>query len=542
MQLFSYLAESGLDFGLFAFVVGCVTMVVAWSAYRRLGAMMASAADGSALETRFTNLQEAVARQERVLREELKFSRAEAADGARLLREEVSGGITRLSEGVTAQIRELTALQKGQLGDVSRQLVDISVRQEQRVLENNEAQVQALRDLRDHVARQIADWKLDSGEKSNSLAQTLRTSLDQFGVAMRASTAQLLDQQKAQMEGFEARLNGLADANEQRGLALRATLEAQLGQLREGNEKKLEEMRATVDEKLQGTLEKRLGESFSLVSERLEAVHKGLGEVQTLATGVGDLKRVLTNVKTRGGWGEVQLGALLEQMLAPNQYVANAKTKDIGNERVEYAIRMPGGSDGAEVLLPIDAKFPVEDYERIQAAAELGDLLALEEASKGLANRIKLSAKDISTKYLNPPVTTDFAILFLPTEGLFAEVIRRAGLVDEIQRVHRVVIAGPTTLIALLNSLQMGFKTLQIQKRASEVGQVLGAVKTEFDKFGGVLDSVGKKLAQASNEVENANRRRRAMNKLLSNVERMPDMDAERMIAPLQEDALPDLE
>jgi DNA recombination protein RmuC len=291
-------------------------------------------------------------------------------------------------------------------------------------------------------------------------------------------------------------------------------------------------MRQTVDEKLQGTLEKRLGESFRQVSERLELVHRGLGEMQTLATGVGDLKKVLTNVKTRGTWGEVQLGALLEQVLHPDQFAANVATKD-GGERVEYAIKLPGqGADGDEaVWLPIDAKFPVEDYQRLIDAQERADSEGFETAGKQLENRVKACAGDICGKYLNPPKTTDFGILFLPIEGLFAEVIRRTGLTDAIQRECRVVIAGPTTLWSILNSLQMGFRTLAIQQRSSEVWNLLSAVKAEWMKYGDFLDAVQKKLHQASDTIEKAKVRSRAVGRKLKDVQELPSGEAAAMLS-----------
>jgi DNA recombination protein RmuC len=285
-------------------------------------------------------------------------------------------------------------------------------------------------------------------------------------------------------------------------------------------------MRQTVDEKLQGTLEKRLGESFKLVSERLEQVHKGLGEMQTLATGVGDLKKVLTNVKVRGVWGEVQLGSLLEQVLSPDQFARNVTTRDAG-ERVEFAVKLPGqGTDKDETIwLPIDAKFPVEDYQRLIEAQERADVEGVESAGKHLENRVKSCARDISEKYLNPPKTTDFGILFLPIEGLFAEVIRRTGLVETIQRECRVIIAGPTTLWSILNSLQMGFRTLAIEKRSSEVWNLLAAVKTEWTKYGEILEAVERKLHQASDTIEKAKVRTKAIGRKLRDVQELPAAD-----------------
>ena len=310
---------------------------------------------------------------------------------------------------------------------------------------------------------------------------------------------------------------------------LRVSVEAKLDQIREDNTAKLEQVRQTVDEKLQGVLEQRLGESFRLVSDRLEQVHKGLGEMQTLASGVGDLKKVLSNVKVRGNWGEVQLAGLLEQVLTPDQYVVNAATNEFTGHRVEFAIRLPGQEHG-EVLLPVDAKFPLEDYQRLVDAQEAGDLAAMDAASRALEERIRGCARDICMKYLNPPRTTDFGIMFLPTEGLYAEVVRRPGLTDAIQREWRVVVAGPTTLWAVLNSLQMGFRTLAIQKRSGEVWGVLGAVKTEFGKFGGVLEKVQKKLQEASNTMHDAGVRTRAIERRLRDVQELPAPEAGRVL------------
>jgi len=352
----------------------------------------------------------------------------------------------------------------------------------------------------------------------------------------REQARQHFELQKGQHTALEQRLQGLGETQGRSSEALRQAIEGQLKTLREENGQKLEQMRVTVDEKLQGTLEKRLGESFKHVSDRLEAVHKGLGEMQTLATGVGDLKRVLTNVKARGSWGEVQLGALLEQILTPSQYIRNAVMAPSGAERVEFAVVLPGHGEGEQVFLPIDAKFPIEDYERLQAAAELGDLEAVEIAGRALEARLKASARDISGKYVYPPRTTDFAIMFLPTEGLFAEAIRRPGLIDDLQRNLRVVVAGPTTLTALLNSLQMGFRTLAIQKRSSEVWQVLGAVKAEFDKFGPVLERVKKKLQEASNHIESAETRNRAIGKRLRQVQDLPTTDTMALLGAVDDE------
>src|SRR5438309_312569 len=304
--------------------------------------------------------------------------------------------------------------------------------------------------------------------------------------------------------------------------SVRGIVDLRLQELQKDNAQQIERMRATVDEKLQGTLEKRLGESFKLVSERLEKVHQGLGAMQQLASDVGGLQRVLTNVKARGGWGEVQLGALLEQLLTPEQFDRNVQTRDESGERVDYAIKLPGEGNGAAVWLPIDAKFPMEDYQRLLAAQDKGDVVGIDDAMKSLETQLKKSAKDICTKYINPHKTTDFALMFLPTEGLYAEAIRRVGLVEQIQRDCRVVFAGPTTLAALLNSLQMGFRTLAIQKRSSEVWNLLAGVKTEFAKFGDSLSKVRDKLDQAASDMDKVAVRSRAITKKLRDVEELP--------------------
>ncbi|MBI3571068.1 MAG: DNA recombination protein RmuC [Gammaproteobacteria bacterium] len=341
----------------------------------------------------------------------------------------------------------------------------------------------------------------------------------------RARLEQTLGTQIANIAGLQSgQLERLTKTNEDKLAEMRATLEAKLKELQIGNEAKLEQMRITVDEKLHKTLETRLGESFKLVSERLEAVHKGLGDMQTLAADVGNLQKVLTNVKARGTWGEVQLENLLEQMLTADQYAKNVATKPGSNERVEFAIRLPGRSgDDQPVWLPIDAKFPREDYERLLDAEDRVDPVAAETAAKQLEVRIRDEAKKIHEKYIAPPHTTDFGLLFLPIEGLYAEVLRRPGLTDRLQREYRVTIAGPTTLAALLNSLQMGFRTLAIEKRSSEVWQVLGAVKTEFGKFGELLARTKKQLDTVSSTLGDAESKTRKIQSKLRDVEQLSD-------------------
>ncbi len=339
-------------------------------------------------------------------------------------------------------------------------------------------------------------------------------------------------QAKQLREEVGGRMTVLTQSNEQKLEAMRQIVEKKLSDLQADNAKKLEEMRKTVDEKLQETLNKRLTESFKFVSERLEQVHQGLGDMQTLASGVGDLKKVLTNVKARGTWGEIQLGNLLEQILVPEQYAQNVATKEGSNERVEFAIKLPGKdeTDDRPVWLPIDAKFPMEDYQRLVAASEQADVEGVEAAGRQLEVRVKASAKDIRDKYLSPPNTTDFGIMFLPSEGLYAEALRRPGLVEQLQRDYRVSVAGPTTLAALLNSLQMGFRTLAIQKRSSEVWTVLAAVKTEFGKFGEVIGKVQKKLHEASGVIDRAQVRTRAIDRKLRDVQELPAADAQQLL------------
>jgi DNA recombination protein RmuC len=370
-----------------------------------------------------------------------------------------------------------------------------------------------LRFGREESARAAKDLRQEIFSSQKSSLDTMIKTIGEMGKS-----------QSDQLESIAKRIQELTESNRAGIDKLRDIIEAQLKYLQESNEKKLDQMRQTVDEKLQSTLEKRLGESFKLVSERLEAVQHGLGEMQNLATGVGDLKRVLTNVKTRGTWGEVQLGALLEQILTPDQYDKNVNIKPGSMESVEYAVRLPGKDDSADsnVWMPIDSKFPQEDYLRLVEAADAADVDAVQRATAALIRSVHGSAKEIRDKYIEPPKTTDFAIMFLPTEGLYAEVLRQPGQVEKIQQDYRIVIAGPTTLSAILNSLRIGFRTLAIEKRSSEVWQVLAAVKTEFGKFGDVLSRVKKQLDTASNTIDQTGARTRAMERKLREVEELP--------------------
>lgn len=407
------------------------------------------------------------------------------------------------------QYRLKSRLERQDSGSDIAQLV-----RQQAVLEKNLENLSAA--LRNEVAQmrsETAQQARSSREESNAVLATFQNSL-------LARMTEIAGLQKDQLELFARQLGNMAQNSDTRLEAVRQTVENKLKSLQEDNNKQLEQMRVTVDEKLHATLEQRLGESFKQVSERLEMVYKGLGEMQTLAAGVGDLKRVLSNVKTRGIWGEVQLAAILEEILTPGQYDVNVATKPGSSERVEFAVKLPGRQDrDAAVWLPIDAKFPQEDYLRLVAASEEGNQALAEEAAHQLENRIKIEARQICDKYLSPPYTTDFAIMFLPTESLYAEVVKRPNLMEGLQRDHRVIVTGPSTMAALLNSLAVGFHTLAIEKRSSEVWALLGVVKTEFGKFGDILDKTQKKLSEASHNLESASRKSRTIERKLKQVQ-----------------------
>ncbi|MGA7297010.1 MAG: DNA recombination protein RmuC [Rhodanobacteraceae bacterium] len=385
--------------------------------------------------------------------------------------------------------------------------------------EDNERLERTLRDEqrggRQELAAAFADFRKQVEQQLGTVSGHQRERIDQFGLQLRSS------------------LGDLGQNSDKRLAEMRATLETQIKSLQKDNQQQLERMRSTVDEKLQKTLEERLGHSFKLVSERLEAVQRGLGEMQELATGVGDLKRVLSNVKTRGTFGEVQLGALLEQILVAGQYESNVATLPGSSERVEFAIRMPGPDREGKVWLPIDAKFPREDYERLIAAQEAADSDAARIAADALEKRIRDEARKIRQKYVGPPHTTDFAVLFLPTEGLYAEIIRRPGLFEDLQRHEHVTVAGPTTLTAIINALQMGFRTLAIEQRSSEVWQLLGAVKTEFGKFGGMLESAIKQVDTVRNTLKRATGKTTTISRKLREVESLPGESAAGLLDEL---------
>jgi DNA recombination protein RmuC len=385
----------------------------------------------------------------------------------------------------------------------------------------------------------------ESGRNRQESAGSARLAREEIGSTLKFSSDSQLKQlreiagmQKDQLDSFSKQLLEMTKLNEEKLETMRNTVETQLRTLQEDNNRRLEQMRAVVDEKLQSTLEKRLADSFKQVSERLEQVYKGLGEMRSLATGVGDLKKVLTNVKTRGTWGEIRLSHILEQILTPDQYEVNVATKKGSSERVEFAIKLPGQGSHKEkiVWLPIDSKFPQEDYQRLLDAQEAADKVQAEKSVKNLETRVKAEAKAIREKYIDPPNTTDFGIMFLPVEGLYAEVLRRPGLCDSLQRDYRIVVTGPTTLAALLNSLQMGFRTLAIEKRSSEVWELLGAVKTQFSKFGEVLAKTKKKLQEASHTIDQAEVRTRVISRKLSKVQELPLGDSAKLIEPAAND------
>jgi DNA recombination protein RmuC len=519
------------------------------------------------LESRLEAFEKAQERTERVVKEEIALNRGELGKAASEQRQELSSAFKTFGDSVGQRINDVASLQRTQLESFSVELSTFTKESGTRLDTARAESATGGKQLREEVvstlgtisnairntvgelastqkvqfeafAAQLTSFAKTSGEKLDGIRTEAATDAgrlrEEVVAALKGITdittktmGELANVQKGQLEAMSLAIGKLAESNEKKLEAVRTTVEGQLQSMKSDNATQLEQMRLTVDEKLQGTLEKRLGESFKQVSERLEQVHKGLGEMQSLATGVGDLKKVLTNVKTRGTWGEVQLGALLEQVLSPEQFEKNVSTKGNG-ERVEYAVKLPGqGLDKSEIVwLPIDAKFPIEDYQRLIEAQECADLEGIETAGKELENRVRSCARDICEKYLAPPNTTDFGILYLPIEGLFAETIRRTGLIEGIQRNYRVIVAGPTTLWSILNSLQMGFRTLAIEKRTSEVWNLLAGVKTEWTKYGEVLDTVQKKLNQASETIEKAKVRSRAIGRKLKDVQELPATDA----------------
>ena len=493
--------------------------------------------EGSILQREFVSIKENSERAERVVREEIARNRDEAAMLAKQSREESTAAMKSFSDSLLLRMTEIATLQKNQLESFSQQLGTLTQTNEMKLESLREAVEKRLSTLQEENTAKLelmrADSTVNAAQGREELSRSLKTFGDGLGTRLNENAAF----QKNQLEIFSQQLTSLTQSNEQKLERMRQTIEGNLRSLQQDNSAKLEQMRATVDEKLHATLEKRLGQSFQLVSERLELVHKGLGEMQSLASGVGDLRKVLTNIKTRGTWGEIQLGNLLDQILTPEQYAKNVATKAESADRVEFAIKLPGRDNtGFEVVwLPIDAKFPQEDYHKLIEAQELANLPMVEEAGKMLEARIKLEAKSIKDKYLDPPRTTDFGIMFLPIESLYAEVLRRPGLVEMLQREYKVVITGPTTLAALLNSLQMGFRTLAIEKRSSEVWSLLGAVKTDFGRFAEILMKTQKKLQEASNTIDDAAKRSRSIEKKLRDVQELPATDAVDLLGSIDE-------
>jgi DNA recombination protein RmuC len=445
----------------------------------------------------------------------LNEAKIESASDARNLREEIQSTLQHLGETVGDRIGALISLQTEKLDIVTAQITSLT--------EGNERRQEL---LRTNVEAKLGELKADAGVSAKALREEISNNLQTLGSNLAQTIEQISLSQKERLDRVSAGVAELTQRSGEQQDALRKTVEERLDAIRKENTEKLDQMRQTVDEKLQRTLEQRLNASFQMVSDRLEQVYRSMGEMQTLANGVGDLKRLLTNVKSRGMWGEVALGNVLEEMMAPDQYGRNVEIVPGSNQRVEYAIRLPGDGE-IPVWLPLDAKFPVEDYERLVDASQRGDVDAVEVAAKGIETVIRGSAKVICEKYIHSPHSTEFAVLFLPTEGLFAEVVRRPGLVDALQREWHIMVAGPTTLVSLLVSLRVGFRSLAIQRHSNEVWKVLAAVKTEFGKFGGILDKVSRKLEDAQKVIDvEVGARRRAMDRKLKGVEALPEIEA----------------
>ncbi len=556
-----------LEIGLVLLLANCIFLVLLWrrDSVRSVTALL-------------VNLREGQVNQERLFQDELGRSRVESSGIAREHRQEIVNSFQSLSDTVFGRMAEFGQSQTAKLDAFSGQLRDIAEGMGRKVDSSRETVDEVLRsvaadtrqlhtefrteiknaldalartlDLR--VSEGMSNQKVQLESTSSALTQALGASsrsnseaIEQLRSAVETKLLAIQNDNSAKLElirnNVERKLSEatgnltnaidtLSRRTTEAAEGLKSSVESRLASIQSDNSLKLEEMRKTVDEKLHSTLEQRLGESFRIVSERLEQVHAGLGEMRTLASGVGDLKKILMNIRARGNWGEVQLGALLEQMLTPDQYSMNVRTNPDSNERVEYAIKLPGkDSAGDSVWLPIDSKFPHQDYERLIEAAENGDAAGVNAHAAALEESICAEGRKIHEKYVNPPHTTDFAILFLPTEGLFAEILRRPGICDRTLR-ERIVLAGPTTLAALLSSLQMGFRTLAIEKRSAEVWDVLGAVKTEFGKFGNALATVEKKLHEASNKLGDVRTRSRVLTRKLRDVQELPSTDSERLL------------
>jgi len=454
------------------------------------------------------------------IRDEFHKNREESANNLKLIREEVSNSIKSLNDSLLSRFNEFSTFQNKQFNDFHKTLREL-------VNLNNEKFDKMNKTIYDKIVEFINNLNKISKENREGLNENFKN----FEKRLSTVIEDLTEMQSKKFNEFNLSLKEMTNKLEVNLEKVRTIVEEKLLKIQEDNNNKLEKMRETVEEKLQTTLHKRIGESFKLVSDQLEAVQKGLGEMRNLATGVGDLKRVLTNVKSRGTWGEVQLHAILDQILTTDQFSENVQTNPASSERVEFAVKLPGKDrDTSNVWLPIDSKFPQEDYIKLIDALEIGEVDAVQKYRKELEKSILKSSEDISKKYINPPYTTDFAIMFLPTEGLYAEVIRIPGLMEKVQQNNRVIIAGPTTTSAILNSLRVGFKTLAIEKRSAEVWKILSAVKTEFGKFGDILDKVKKQLDTATNTLEQTGVRTRAMARKLKEVEELPEDEATKIL------------
>lgn len=519
--------------------ISCILLVVVLLQVRKLSELTAKAIDlSSPVLSRIDWLQALGEQADRSAREEIARSRLEQTAQAQGLRSEVVSSLTGIGDSVSAKVEGFTRLNDQRLellrSGIEHRLDFFTTESGHKVDGLTQAVVASSARLQDELSAKLIEFKSSLGttiEQTHTLqghqTEAVSSAIRMLQSGVDGNLSQLREETGTSFKNLGdsvlSTLTGISQMQKAELAEMRNTVDTRLVNIQVENEKKLEQMRQTVDEKLQGTLEARLGDSFKQVSERLEQVYAGLGEMKTLATGVGDLKRVLTNVKTCGTWGEVQLGAIIEDILAPDQFRKNVATART-DERVEYAVKLPGrDSRGEPVWLPIDAKFPFEDYQRLLYASELGDVESADRAWRQLEATLRVSAKNLSEKYLAPPGTTDFGILFLSTEGLYAEAMRRPGLADSIQREHRVVLAGPSTVAALLSALQMGFRTLAIERRSSEVWETLGSVKVEFGKYADVLAKVKKKLGEAQNTIDSAETRTRVIQRTLRNVEGSED-------------------
>ncbi|MCX7050114.1 MAG: DNA recombination protein RmuC [Candidatus Sumerlaeota bacterium] len=519
------------------FIVLAALLVIV-IALQAVAILRARSGDPLEFARRVDALQTEIVRIEKSVRDETARGREEMAGQARQSREETAAQIKQGREEQAADTQrtreEMTATLRLIQEENATKLEQMRTTTEAQVRQSREEQTAETKRTREEMAAQSKQAREEQTAQNARSREEMAAALRAFSESLMRGVTDVSTLQKNQLDSFAKQIASLSQSLEQRVEALRQAVDQRLQHIQDDNSKKLDQMRETVDQKLQGALEKRLGESFRLVSSQLEAVHKGLGEMQSLATGVGDLKRVLSSVKNRGIMGEIQLAALLEQILTPEQYETNVAVRPRSAERVEFAIKMPGHGerDGQPLWLPIDAKFPQEDYQKILAAQDAADPALMEASAKDLEKTVLSMARDIRDKYIAPPYTTEYAVLFVPTEGLYAEILRRPGLFERLLREFRVSVAGPTTLAALLSSLQMGFQTQAIQKRSFEVWKLLSAIKTEFAKFGATLDKVKKNLDQASNTIDEASNRSRQIEKKLKKVQELPAEEAAALLPP----------